>query len=108
MTKWLMVVETNCADAAREAEFNKWYDKTHLPDILETAGFTRATRYENTEPAEGKAKFLATYEIETDDIDKFMKTHQANMAKKRAAGRFSELVVIVSRRLYKQTSSISR
>ncbi|MFC1932243.1 DUF4286 family protein [Chloroflexota bacterium] len=108
MAKWLLVVETNCADAAREAEFNEWYDKTHLPDVLETPGFVRATRYQNTEPSEGEAKYLATYEIETDDIDGFMKAHNDNMAGKRAAGRYSELLVIVSRGTYRQLSSISR
>ena len=108
MAKWLLVVETNCADTAREAEFNEWYDKTHLPDVLETPGFVSATRYENTEPAAGKAKFLATYEIETDNIDKLMKTNSDNLARKRAAGRVSDLLVIVSRGLYKQISSVSR
>ena len=108
MAKWLLVVESNCADTAREAEFNEWYDKTHLPDVLETPGFIRATRYENDEPSEGEAKFLATYEIETDDIDTFIKAHNDNMARKRAEGRFSELLVVVSRGFYRQTSSISR
>ena len=73
MAKWLLVVETNSADAAREAEFNAWYDKIHLPDVLETPSFIKATRYEDTKPLEGKAKFLATYEIEADDIDEAMK-----------------------------------
>ena len=108
MTKWLLVVGTNSADTARETEFNEWYDKTHLPDVLETPGFTRATRYENTQPSEGKAKFLTTYEIETDDIDGFMKAHNANMAKKKAEGRFSELLVLVSRGSYRQISSLSK
>ncbi len=108
MAKWLLVVETNCADAARENEFNEWYNETHIPDVLETPGFIRATRYENTRPAEGEARYLATYEIETDDIDKFLKANAANLSQKRAAGRFSELLVVVSRGLYKQTASISR
>ncbi len=108
MAKWLLVVGTNCADAAREAELSEWYEKTHFPDVLETPGFISASRYENPEPAEGEAKFLATYEIETDDFDGFMKAHNDNMAKKRAAGRFSDLMVRVSRGFYKQTSSISR
>ena len=108
MTKWLLAVETNCIDAARETEFNEWYDKTHLPDVLETPGFIRATRYENTEPSEGEAKFLATYEIETDDIDTFMKRHNDNMARKKTEGRSSELLVVVSQGFYRQISSISR
>ncbi len=108
MKKWLLVVETNCADATREAEFNEWYEKIHFPDVLETPGFIRATRYENIEPSKGKAKFLAAYEIETDNIDRFMKAHNANMDKKRAAGRFSTLAVRVSRGFYRQTLSLSR
>ncbi|MFH1383167.1 MAG: DUF4286 family protein [Chloroflexota bacterium] len=107
MAKWLLVVETRCNDAAREAEFCEWYDKTHIPDIFETPGFVRATRYENTEPSEGKGKFFTTYEIETDDIDALLKRHQENMSKKRAAGRFSELLVVVSRGFYKQLSSVT-
>ena len=107
MTKWLLVVESNCADAARETEFNEWYDKTHLHDVFETPGFIRATRYENIEPSEGEAKFLAIYEIETDDIDSFMKTHNDNMARKRAEGRFSDLLVRVSRGFHKQICSTS-
>ena len=108
MERWLLTLESNCADPARETEFNEWYDKTHLPDVLETPGFIRATRYENSEPSEGEAKFLATYEIETDDVDGFIKAHTDNMARKRAEGRFSELLVLVSRGLYRQISSISR
>ncbi len=108
MAKWLLVAETNCADAARETEFNEWYDKTHIPDVLETPGFIRATRYENTEPLEGEAKFLATYEIETDDIDRFIKAHTDNMTRKREEGRFSELLVLVSRCFYRLQYSISR
>ncbi len=108
MAKWLLVVGSNCADTAREAEYNEWYNKTHFPDVLETPGFTGATWYENTEPAEGEAKYLALYEIETDDIDGFMKAHNSNMDKKKAAGRFNELLVRVFRGVYKQISSVSR
>ena len=108
MGKWIVTVGSNCTDAAREAEYNEWYDKTHLPDVLETPGFVRATRYENTNPQEGEAKFLAIYEIETDDIDEFMKKNSENMAKKREAGRFSDLLKAVSHGLYRQISSVSR
>jgi hypothetical protein len=106
MDKWLLVVGTNCSDPAREKEFNDWYNSTHLSDVLETPGFTGATRYENTAPEEGEAKFLALYEIETDDIEGFMKANDENMAGKREAGRFSELMVIVSRGLYRQIGAM--
>ena len=108
MAKWLRVVKTNCADATREAEFNEWYDNTHLPDVMETAGFIRATRYVKAEPSEGEAKYLALYEIETDDIDAMMKANRENMDRKRAEGRFSDLLVSVSRDNYRQISSLSK
>ena len=108
MAKWLFVVESNSTDRAREAEFNDWYDKIHVPDVMETPGFIKATRYENTKPSEGEAKFLTIYEIETDDIDRFMRTHRDNMDRKRAEGRFSELLVRVSRGFYRQLNSISK
>ena len=108
MAKWILVVETNCSDATRETEFHEWYNKTHIPDILETPGFIRATRYENIETAEGKGKFLSIYEIETDDINTFMKIHRDNMDKKRAEGRFNDLPVRVSRVVYRQLISVSQ
>lgn len=108
MAKWVMVVETNCADKAKEAEFNEWYNKTHLPDVLKTPGFTRATRYENINPSEGEPKFLAIYEIETDDIDALAKKHSANHERLAAQGRVSKLLVRLSRRYYRQISSLSQ
>ncbi len=107
MAKWVLVVETNCIDKTREAEFNEWYNKTHLPDMLETPGLIRVTRYEAIDPS-GGAKFLATYEIETEDIDAFMKRHNANVERKRAQGRFSNLMKLESRRVFKQISSVSK
>ncbi len=108
MAKWIRVVESNCTDAAREAEFHEWYNKVHLPDMLETPGIIRATRYEAVEPSEGEARFLAVYEIETDDIDELMKVSHDNIARKRAEGRMSDLIASGSHRNYKQISSLSK
>ncbi len=108
MAKWLIVEETNCTDTAREAEYNERYDKIHIPDVLEVPGFVRATRYENTQLSEEKAKFLAAYEIETDDIDERMKTVTEHIGRKKAEGRYSELVVMKSGALYRQISSKSK
>ena len=108
MAKWLLVMSTDCNDPSRENEFNDWYDKIHLPDILETPGFVKATRYENTDPSVSTGKFLAVYEIETENIDKTMAALQENLNKKRQQGRRSELVVVVSRAAYRQISSLVR
>ncbi|MFC1885560.1 hypothetical protein ACFLZM_00670 [Thermodesulfobacteriota bacterium] len=108
MDQYILVVETNCKDAAREDEYNEWYDKIHLPDVLETNGVMRAVRYENTDPTDGNGKFLAVYDIETDDIDETMKALGENVAKKRDEGRMTDLLERVSRGVYKRTSSLSK
>lgn len=73
---WLYVVQGVCADPSREKEFNDWYNSLHVPDIMEAPGFLRATRYElatvlRHDKARGEMpKFLAIYEIGTNDIEK--------------------------------------
>ncbi|MBI2847862.1 MAG: hypothetical protein HYX83_01660 [Chloroflexi bacterium] len=106
MARFIQMIQTNCKDKAREAEFNEWYNKVHLPDIMETPGFLGATRYEIVLPATGEAKFLAIYEIEADDLEAARKALSENMARKRAAGRFSDLVEIVPpSKAYREISS---
>jgi len=105
MAKWLLTVESECNDLAREGEFKGWYEKTHFADVMETPGFINATLYELVQPTDGKGKFIAVYEIMTEDIDTVMATHQENMKNKREAGRFSDLTSVLSRGVYKQTGS---
>lgn len=102
MQKWLLTVESICADPAKEKEFNEWYDTVHLPDILETPGFIRAYRYENNEPQEGKGKFLAMYEIESDDIMQTLAIFSEHVNSKAAQGRMSDLVIAVGGGLFRQ------
>ena len=108
MEKHILVVALNCSDPAKEDEFNEWYNTTHLPDVLETPGFIRATRWEHTDPKEEDAKFLALYDIETDDIQAAMKALQENLDAKREAGRMSNLGSRVFRGVYKQISSLEK
>ena len=105
MERWLLTVESNCCDQSREKEFNKWYDTVHLPDILETPGFVRAVRYENTSPAEGQGKFLAMYEIETDDLARTLAEFDKIVNARAKQGRMSELVIAVGGGLYRQVSA---
>ena len=108
MEKRLLVVESNCKDPVREKEFNDWYDQTHIPDIFETPCFVKASRYQLTKPAEGKGKYLAIYEIQSDDMDADMAKHNANMKSKQAQGRITDLITIVSRGIYKEISSFTK
>jgi len=105
MERWLLAVETNCSDPRREAEFNQWYDDIQVPDMLETPGILRATRYENTSPNEGQGKFLTLYEIETEDINQTMAAEWENRIEKEQQGRVSALAVLVSARLCRQLTA---
>lgn len=105
MERWLLVAETNCSDPSREKEFNHWYDNIHVPDILETPGFIRATRYENSSPTEGRGKFLALYEVETEDMEQTLAAFGENVTKKWQQGRMSELVKAISAVFYRQITA---
>jgi len=86
--RWVNLVENN-ADPARTAQFNDWYDNLHLPDALASPGFVRARRYERQEFHDGRAQFLAIYEIDSADIDETMRTRRAIREEEVRKGRAS-------------------
>jgi hypothetical protein len=94
MGRYLLFAFSDCKDPAREKEFNDWYDNLHIPDMLEVPGMIRATRWASAEPQEGQhRKYLAMYELETDDIEKFdLKVRERGMRTVKE-GRFSDLPV---------------
>ncbi|CAN5789084.1 hypothetical protein BH09PSE5_BH09PSE5_38550 [soil metagenome] len=67
MERWVNLVETNC-DPEREAEYNQWCEEMVVPQMLATPGFVRARRYVHKDLRDGRGKYLALYEIETNDI----------------------------------------
>ncbi len=103
MEKWWMVIASNCKDKNRETEFNEWYERVHVPDVLRgSPDFKKATRYQIMGSGhENQGKYLAIYEIETNDLKKTMEAHARNMENVRKAGRFSELFARVSRHICK-------
>ena len=65
----LLYVLTNCNDPAQDAEFNDWYNRTHLPDIVNSGLFQNPMRFikaTDTPDAEDP-RYLATYESDSDD-----------------------------------------
>ena len=70
MASYKFVVLTNAIEGQDDV-FNDWYDKRHLADLLEIPGIENAHRYrvigaDDTKP---QWRYLAIYEIETDDIE---------------------------------------
>jgi hypothetical protein len=60
----LLIVWTDIA-AEYEAEFNEWYDKEHIPQLLSVTGFQSARRYQTIE---GKPKYLAVYRLADETV----------------------------------------
>jgi hypothetical protein len=71
MAKYTFVVLTNPVPG-KEAEYNEWYNKQHIPDVLNIPGMVCAQRFRIAEdqPAVDQKthKYLALYEIETSDL----------------------------------------
>src|SRR5260370_8355910 len=81
MAKYTFVVMTN-PTAGKEGEFNEWYNTHHIPDVLNVPGFVSAQRFRIADAQMGgeasKAyRYLALYEIETDDLAGALKQRRA-------------------------------
>jgi hypothetical protein len=94
MTRYLLFAFSDCVDPSRENEFNRWYDTMHVPDMLETPGMIRATRWVNANPEAGqRRKYLALYELETDNVGEFDRKVQETGKGTVQRGRFSDLPI---------------
>ena len=75
MARYLFVVNSNPAEG-REQEYNEWYSNRHIADLLALPGVVSARRFvlNNTQLADVPQhfKYLALYEIETDDLQDFI------------------------------------
>jgi hypothetical protein len=71
MKSYTFVVLTNAEDG-RENEFNDWYTNRHLSDVIGIPGVVSARRFRiaavQRPVAVSPYKYLALYEIETDDL----------------------------------------
>jgi hypothetical protein len=72
MAKYTFLALTNPV-LGKEDPFNEWYDRHHVPDVINVPGFISGQRFRLADSQFGgessKAfKYLALYEIETDDI----------------------------------------
>ena len=72
--KYTFLAFTN-PTSGNEDEYNKWYDEHHLIEVINVPGFVSARRFRlattqfqfNTVPP--AYRYLAQYEIETDDVE---------------------------------------
>lgn len=71
MPNYKFIVFTNPV-AGREDEYNEWYTQQHLKDVLKVPGVVAAQRFRTTPsqraPEPLPYKYVAIYELETDDV----------------------------------------
>ncbi|MBL7489101.1 hypothetical protein I6A60_22220 [Frankia sp. AgB1.9] len=73
MPKGILLVQSTPASPEREAEYNRWYDEEHIPDVCAIPGFVAARRYHVREAGSMKGTpgippYVILYEIEADDF----------------------------------------
>ena len=72
MAKHILLVFSN-PTSGKESEYNEWYDKVHIPDVLNVRGFMSAVRFKVAQAQlDGTTnhpyKYLSLYELGTDDL----------------------------------------
>ena len=72
MGRYKLLVLTNAVNG-RDDEFNQWYNNQHIPDALDVPGYVAAQRFRIADVQMAGApasqwRYLAIYEIETDDL----------------------------------------
>ena len=70
MPKGVLVVETAPSSPDRDAEFNDFYNNTHLAEILRVPEFKSARRFRRID--KGEYPYVAIYEVEGDDLNKVL------------------------------------
>ena len=104
LTAGLFIIESNCTVPAREGEFNAWYDRTHIPDLLATGLFSTAHRFAAMAGQEG-GTYLAIYETIGDPrkaVEEFSRAHRPQL---KAAGRLSAIIDITWRGIFRRADS---
>jgi len=76
MGHYRMIVLAN-AKEGREEEYNDWYTNQHLGDVVAVPGVVSGQRFQSI--GKGGHKFLAIYELETEDPRAVLKEIGARM-----------------------------
>ncbi len=72
MARHVLLVFSN-PTPGKESEYNEWYDKVHIPDVLKVPGFASAARFRIAQSQlDGTTnhpyRYLSLYELETGDL----------------------------------------
>lgn len=84
MATFLVMVHSNPVEG-REDEFNDWYEHTHLDEVLSSAGFRSAQRFQLEAQAgfESSHRYLAVYETDGDSAQEVIDRLNASRRERR-------------------------
>lgn len=94
----LLVVSVT-VDRSVEDDWNRWYDKTHLPEIAACPGIRSAQRFVSETPA-GDRAYLTIYEIDGPAV-----LDSRQFSERRGWGPFADKVTFTTRRYRRMTGT---
>lgn len=94
---WLLVVDAT-VEPDVEAEWNRWYDEVHLPEIADCAGFRSAARY--VSDVGGGRRYLTLYVLDGPEA-----LDGADFRNRRGWGEFGAQVQATVRLFHRRESS---
>jgi hypothetical protein len=87
MPRGIIYLETRPVSPDREEDYHKWYNDTHLAEVVSVEGIVSARRFA---PIDGNGPFIAIYELDCDDLDAVV----ARMRELGASGKMSSLELL--------------
>lgn len=66
MERGVLYVASHPVSPEREAEFNTWYEKVHIPEVCALPGFVGVRRYA---PVKAGDPYVSLYDLEGEDLN---------------------------------------
>ena len=105
----VLLVLSRCTDPAREEAWRSWYDRVHLPHVLEngTPGLDSAQRYENPKPGKDNVRSAAVYELSQEPTEVFDRMHEQMKRRREEGSTYTiDCLEVVSIQTYRKLSRV--
>jgi hypothetical protein len=76
-----------CTDPTRSAEWDRWYDEVHVPDMLSCGAFSAISRWRRAAPLAVGPNHLTLYDVATPTVEEAVARSAVTLAEVVAAGR---------------------